>query len=154
MYVHGCPKTEVTMFDCSRLHNPWTNLHVLAYYNAVRLNTCVKPRLHDTTCCQTGCQTGLTTGCIVYTNIYPVVKRGLIPVVSCKRGLRSIVTDNICNTKWCHVTIKSTTTSRFFSYEVNEATAVDSPHLQNNCTNFHSLAYCNVVLFIPLSSTA
>jgi len=26
-----------------------------------------KPRLHDTTCCQTGCQTGLTTGCIVYT---------------------------------------------------------------------------------------
>jgi len=39
----------------------------------------LKPRLHDTTCCQTrchtGCQTGLTTGCIVYTNIYPVVKR-------------------------------------------------------------------------------
>ena len=31
----------------------------------------VKPRLHDTTCCQTGCQTschtGLTTACIVYT---------------------------------------------------------------------------------------
>ena len=27
----------------------------------------VKPRLHETTCCQTGCQTGLTTGCIVYT---------------------------------------------------------------------------------------
>jgi len=27
----------------------------------------VKPRLHDTTCCQTGCQTGLTTGCIVNT---------------------------------------------------------------------------------------
>jgi len=29
----------------------------------------LKPRLHDTTCCQTdcqtGCQTGLTTGCIV-----------------------------------------------------------------------------------------
>ena len=24
-----------------------------------------KPRLHDTTCCQTGCQTRLTTGCIV-----------------------------------------------------------------------------------------
>jgi len=22
----------------------------------------LKPRLHDTTCCQTGCQTGLTTG--------------------------------------------------------------------------------------------
>jgi len=27
----------------------------------------VRPRLHDTTCCQTCCQTGLTTGCIVYT---------------------------------------------------------------------------------------
>ena len=29
-----------------------------------------RPRLHDTT----GCQSGLTTGCIVYTNIQPVVK--------------------------------------------------------------------------------
>jgi len=29
------------------------------------LSEIVKPRLHDTTCCQTGCQTGLTTGCIV-----------------------------------------------------------------------------------------
>jgi len=34
----------------------------------------LKPRLDDTTCCQTGCQTRLTTGCIVYTNIQPVVK--------------------------------------------------------------------------------
>jgi len=25
----------------------------------------VKPRLHDTTCYQSGCETGLTTGCIV-----------------------------------------------------------------------------------------
>jgi len=25
----------------------------------------LKPRLHDTTCCQTGCTTGLATGCIV-----------------------------------------------------------------------------------------
>jgi len=25
----------------------------------------LKPRLHDTTCCQTGLTTGLTTGCIV-----------------------------------------------------------------------------------------
>jgi len=33
-------------------------------------NAILKPRLHDTTCCQTG----LTTGCIVYTNIQPVVK--------------------------------------------------------------------------------
>ena len=35
----------------------------------------IKPRLHDTTGCQTGCTTGMTTGCIVYTNIYPVLKR-------------------------------------------------------------------------------
>jgi len=36
--------------------------------------TCfIKPRLHDTTGCQTGCQ----IGCIVYTNIQPVVKPGL-----------------------------------------------------------------------------
>jgi len=37
----------------------------------------VKPRLHDTTACQTGCQTdlttGWTTGCIVYTDIQPAV---------------------------------------------------------------------------------
>jgi len=30
-----------------------------------QLSTILKPRLHDTTCCQTGCQTRLTTGCIV-----------------------------------------------------------------------------------------
>jgi len=30
----------------------------------------LKPRLHNTTCCQTG----LTTGCIAYTNIQPAVK--------------------------------------------------------------------------------
>jgi len=69
------------------------------------LNCTVKPRLHDTTCCQTGrkclytrynrlstgCQTrwqtGLTTGCIVYTNIQSVVKLVWQPVwqpaVSC-----------------------------------------------------------------------
>ena len=35
----------------------------------VRSSGEVKPRLHDTTCCQTGCTTGLITGCIVYTNI-------------------------------------------------------------------------------------
>ena len=35
----------------------------------------VKPRLHDTTCCQSGCQTRLTPGCIEK------------PVVSCKRGI-------------------------------------------------------------------
>ena len=70
----------------------------------------LKPRLHDTTCCQTGCQaglidnrvnvcihdttgcqTGLTTGCIVYTNIQPVVKPVWQPVVSCKRGFKIAV---------------------------------------------------------------
>jgi len=39
----------------------------------------LKPRLHDTTCCQNGCQTGLTTGCIVYTNIQPVVNQTRLP---------------------------------------------------------------------------
>jgi len=35
---------------------------------AVQLSAlAVKPRLHDTTCCQTSCETALTTGCIVYT---------------------------------------------------------------------------------------
>jgi len=45
----------------------------------------VKPRLYDTTCCQTGCETGLTTGgatgCIVFTNIQPVVKLVVQPAV-------------------------------------------------------------------------
>jgi len=42
----------------------------------------LKPRLHDTTCCQTGCQTGFSssTGCIVYTDIQPVVKLVWQPV--------------------------------------------------------------------------
>jgi len=51
-----------------------------------------KPRLHDTTCCQTGCQSGLTNGCIVYTNIQPVVKPVWQPVwqpaVSCIQPVR------------------------------------------------------------------
>jgi len=46
----------------------------------VNVPICVKPRLHDTTCCQGGCQTGLTTGCIVYTNIQPVVRPVWQPV--------------------------------------------------------------------------
>jgi len=32
----------------------------------------VKPRLHDTTCCQTGCKTGLTTGWMFVYTIQPV----------------------------------------------------------------------------------
>jgi len=34
-------------------------------YVKYRSKVIVKPRLHDTTGCQTGCTTGLTTGCIV-----------------------------------------------------------------------------------------
>ena len=36
------------------------------------LHIIFKPRLHDTTCCQTGCQTGLTTGCLYtqYNRLY------------------------------------------------------------------------------------
>ena len=79
------------------------------------LNGClsVKPRLHDTTCCQrschkhsTGCQSGLTTGCIVYTagcqtgvttgwmfvyTIQPVVKPVVQSVVSYKWGISQCV---------------------------------------------------------------
>ena len=56
----------------------------------------LKPRLHDTTCCQTGCQTRLTTGWMfVYTIqpvVNPVVQPVWEPVVSCKRGLIIIIT--------------------------------------------------------------
>jgi len=38
-----------------------------------KIAICVKLRLHDTTCCQ--------TGCIVYTNIQPVVKPVVQPAV-------------------------------------------------------------------------
>ena len=68
-----------TWFLCStRVYNP----------NGISIGSAIfagliKPRLHDTTCCQTG----LTTGCIVYTNIQPVVKPVWLPVwqpaVSC-----------------------------------------------------------------------
>ena len=44
-------------------------------HTAYRLT--VKPRLHDTTCCQTGCQMGWQ------------------PVVSCKRGIRTKATENV-----------------------------------------------------------
>jgi len=47
----------------------------------------VKPRLHDTTCCQIGRETGLTTACIVYINIQPVVC--LHDVAGCPTGLTS-----------------------------------------------------------------
>jgi len=52
---------------CNRLDNRlYTQYSRLSNGFDNRLNVCI----HDTT----GCQTGLTTGCIVYTNIYPVVK--------------------------------------------------------------------------------
>jgi len=34
----------------------------LSYLNQVFIMLSLKPRLHNTTCCQTGCQAGLTTG--------------------------------------------------------------------------------------------
>jgi len=45
-----------------------------------------KPRLHDTTCCQTGLTTGLTNGCIVYT-------------ASCQTGCTTRF-DNRLNEQW------------------------------------------------------
>jgi len=42
----------------------------------------LKPRLHDTICCQTR----LTTGCIVYTNIQPVVKLCIMYTAGCQTG--------------------------------------------------------------------
>jgi len=58
-------------------HITTANLHHNTHHFEHR-QLSLKPRLHDTTCCQTGCQTGLTTrwtaGCIVYTNIQPFVQ--------------------------------------------------------------------------------
>jgi len=62
----------------NRLYNPVWQPAVYGFDN--RLNVCI----HDAT----GCQSGLTTGCIVYTNIYPVVKPVWQQVVSCKRRFR------------------------------------------------------------------
>ena len=52
----------------------------------------LKPRLYDTTCCQTGCQTGLTTGlttgCIVYTaGCQTVAVRSTGCQTGCQTGL-------------------------------------------------------------------
>jgi len=64
----------------------------------------IKPRLHETTCCQTGCQTALTTGCIVYTNIQPAVKPVWQPVwqpaVSCIQGVVKPVVQPGLTTGW------------------------------------------------------
>ena len=49
------------------------NNDALVLHSCMR-NCILKPRLRDTTCCETGCQigctTGLTTGCIVETGYY------------------------------------------------------------------------------------
>jgi len=97
---------------------------VLCHTNSTTSAFTVKPRLHDTTCCETGCQAGLTnrlyrvykhsTGCqtglttdlttgwmFVYT-IQPIVKPDVQqvwqPVVSCKRGLTETVCDSFNRT--------------------------------------------------------
>ena len=59
-----------------------------------------KPRLHDTTCCQTGCRTSLITRCIVYTNIQRVVKPVWQPVwqpVGCLFTLYSRLSNRLYN---------------------------------------------------------
>ena len=87
--------THVTLPDLlTRLtHDPLTHcqlrLRLLLTVLSEPLNMTLKPRLHDTSCCETGCQTGLTTGCIVYTNSQPVVSPVWQPVwqpaVLCKQ---------------------------------------------------------------------
>jgi len=65
----------------------------------------LKPRLHDTTSCQTGCQSGLTTGCIVYTNIHSCIQPVVKPVV--QRSLTTGWTNSGCsfrlNEQWLFV---------------------------------------------------
>jgi len=68
------------------------NLHLLSDVE-------LKPRLHDTTGCQTGWTTGWATGwmfaCTMQPVVQPVVQPVWQPVVSCKRGLSS-TSDNKC----------------------------------------------------------
>jgi len=66
----------------------------------------VKPRLHDTTGCQTGCQTALTTGCIVYANIQQPAVSCIQPVVKpvVQRGLTNRLNDTVrLNEEWLFV---------------------------------------------------
>ena len=66
----------------------------------------LKPRLHDTTCCQKGCRNGSTTGCIVYrySNIQPVIKTVWQPVwqtaVSCIQPVAKPVVQPGLTTGW------------------------------------------------------
>ena len=108
---------NLTQFDVNRPYSFATISNALRFAITSRCKKCkvhgvlLKPRLHDTTCCQTGCQTDLTTGCIGcqsvvqpvlttgWTNsgcsfntvvkpvVKPVVQPVWQPVVSCKRGV-------------------------------------------------------------------
>jgi len=50
----------------------------------------LKPRLYDTTCCQTGCETGLTTGSIIIIIIRAFVTRAVSANVLNLRRRQSI----------------------------------------------------------------
>jgi len=66
--------------------------------------TIVKPRLHDTSCCQTGCKTGLTTVWMLVHTIQsvvkPVVKRVWQPAVSCIKPVVIPVLKPLYNSVW------------------------------------------------------
>jgi len=71
-------------------HRKWANQILLEITYALKSHVVVKPRLHDTTGCQTPLTTGLTTGCIVYTAI-------------CQTGCQTGCTtqfDNRLNEQW------------------------------------------------------
>ena len=106
------------MYDVGNLQCPQCFALMSCWLTAWLVSRCViKPRLHDTTCCQTGCQCGcrLTTGCIVYTNIQPVVKAVWQPAVStgcimytagCQTGCITGCTtqfDNRLNKQWLFI---------------------------------------------------
>jgi len=95
----------------------YTNLHLLYFISGFvddvifsdngLYGAWLKPRLHDTTCCQTG----FTTGCIVYTNIQPVVKPAdnrfhnllyRVHTAGCQTGCTTRF-DNWLNEQWLFV---------------------------------------------------
>ena len=62
LHQHAISYTEMLVS-----HNTEPSVTMKLVVSGQRSAVAVKPRLHDTTCCQTSCETGLTTGCIVYT---------------------------------------------------------------------------------------
>jgi len=85
--LHSSPTTKASgSASASPENSGWTytyaggTVSILVVTSAQRY-VWLKPRLHDTTCCQTGLITAWTTGCIVYTNIQPVVKPVVQPAV-------------------------------------------------------------------------